>query len=294
MHENDAAHFAVEKKSNDTEFDQRDLLQIQAGTRARRRDARFQDVDMLEKYSPNNANNLPIAARVYFDFQHSRMALDRCLVRHRSILTTSMHTALVRAGADWYLRATTRDLHIAVSRCSPAKQAAHICIPKRFRELDAVQLHSYVDGMATPSGTDLCYALAARRKARHLSRLYDSHLASAGLTVSQFSILSVLRTDGRLKITELAQMLIMERTSLVRALKPLQAAGWVVAKRPGGQRSFDVMLSPLGSKKVVEAMPLWESAQGAFEFEVGRDRAIRLRNETLELNLGRYDFRKYG
>jgi DNA-binding MarR family transcriptional regulator len=140
--------------------------------------------------------------------------------------------------------------------------------------------------MATPSGTDLCYALAARRKARHLSRLYDSHLAPTGLSVSQFSILSVLQTDGRLKIMQLAQMLIMERTSLLRALKPLQGAGWVVAKRLGGRRSFDVMLSSSGLKKVAEAMPLWESAQAAFEGEVGRDRAIRLRNETLELNLG--------
>jgi DNA-binding MarR family transcriptional regulator len=140
--------------------------------------------------------------------------------------------------------------------------------------------------MAIPTGTELCYALAARKAARHLSRLYDSHLTPTGLSVSQFSILSVLQTDGRLKITELAETLIMERTSLLRALKPLQAAGWVVAKRPGGRRSFDVMLSPLGLKKVAEAMPLWESAQVAFEGEVGRDRAIRLRDETLELNLG--------
>ncbi len=140
--------------------------------------------------------------------------------------------------------------------------------------------------MAMPTGTELCYALAARKTARHLSRLYDSHLTPTGLSVSQFSILAGLQTDGRVKITELAQMLVMERTSLVRALKPLQAAGWVVAKRPGGRRSFDVMLSSSGWKKVAEARPLWESAQAAFEGEVGRDRAIRLRNETLELNLG--------
>ncbi len=155
-----------------------------------------------------------------------------------------------------------------------------------WTDLYNVQLHSYVDDMATPSGTDLCHALAARRKARHLSRLYDSHLAPTALSVSQFSILSVLQTDGRLKITELAETLVMERTSLLRALKPLQAAGWVVAKRPSGSRSFDVMLSPSGLKKVAEAMPLWQSAQAAFEGEVGRDRAIRLRNETLELNFG--------
>ena len=93
--------------------------------------------------------------------------------------------------------------------------------------------------------------------------------------------------DSRLpKITELADMLIMERTSLVRALKPLQAAGWVVAERSDNGRAFDVTLSPSGLEKFAEAKPLWAEAQAAFEGEVGRDRAIRLRDEILELNLG--------
>jgi DNA-binding MarR family transcriptional regulator len=149
-----------------------------------------------------------------------------------------------------------------------------------------VQLHSYIDFMETPSGPRLCYALAARKSARYLSRLYGSHLAPAGLTVSQFSILGLLKQHGRLKITELADMLMMERTSLVRALKPLQASGSVVADRSGNGRAFDVTLSASGLEKVAEAMPLWAAAQAAFEGEVGRDRAIRLRDEILELNLG--------
>ncbi len=147
--------------------------------------------------------------------------------------------------------------------------------------LDTVQLHTYIDCMARPSGPHRCYALAARKSARHLSRLYDSHLA-----LSQFSILGLLKSHGPLKITELADMLIMERTSLVRALKPLQASGWVVAERSENGRAFDVTLSPSGLEKVAEAMPLWAEAQTAFEGEVGRDRAIRLRDEILELNLG--------
>ena len=78
----------------------------------------------------------------------------------------------------------------------------------------------------------------------------------------------------------------MERTTLVRALKPLQTAGWVVAGKPESGRSFDVTLSRSGLKKVAEAVPLWKSAQAAFEQEVGQERAVRIRNEILELNLG--------
>jgi DNA-binding MarR family transcriptional regulator len=140
--------------------------------------------------------------------------------------------------------------------------------------------------MPMPSGPHLCYALAARQNARHLSRLYDNHLAPAGLSVSQFSILSLLNEHGSLKITKLAEMLIMERTTLVRALKPLQSAGWIVAGRPESGRSLDLTLSRSGKKKVSEAVPLWKSAQAAFEQEVGQERAVRIRNEILELKLG--------
>ena len=140
--------------------------------------------------------------------------------------------------------------------------------------------------MTTSSRSYLCYALAARKSARHLSRLYDRHLATAGLSVSQFSILRLLKEHGRLKITELAEIMIMERTSLVRALKPLQAPGWVVAERSDNGRAFDVTLSRSGMEKVGEAIPLWAEAQAAFEGEVGRDRAVQLRKTIWELNLG--------
>ena len=79
-------------------------------------------------------------------------------------------------------------------------------------------------------------------------------------------------------------MLSMERTSLVRALKPLQTAGWVVVERPDSGRSFDVNLSGRGHKKLAQALPLWKSAQAAFEREVGRHRAVQLRDEILELS----------
>jgi hypothetical protein len=60
--------------------------------------------------------------------------------------------------------------------------------------LDDVQLHTYIGWMATPSRSYVCYALAARKSARHLSRLYDSHWAPAGL--SGFAILDPEAAEG--------------------------------------------------------------------------------------------------
>src|SRR5258708_28936075 len=69
--------------------------------------------------------------------------------------------------------------------------------------LDTVQLHTYIDCMARPSGPHRCYALAARKSARHLSRLYDSHLAPAGLAGSLFSVLGLLKAQLPPQITQL-------------------------------------------------------------------------------------------
>src|SRR6476620_3146792 len=122
----------------------------------------------------------------------------------------------------------------------------------------------YCTLMATPNGPYLCYALAARKNSRHLSRLYDRWLAPAELSVSQFSILALVDAHGQLKITELSDMLSMERTTLVRALEPLRTAGWVVAASPEFCRSFDVRLSGRGHKKLAQGLPLWKSAQAVF------------------------------
>jgi DNA-binding MarR family transcriptional regulator len=134
---------------------------------------------------------------------------------------------------------------------------------------------------------DLCYALAARKNDRHLSRLYDSHLAPVGLSVSQFSILTLLSAKGPLKTADLADHLVMERTSLVRALKPLQSAGWIATQPAAEGRGHELALTASGRKKTAAALPLWRSAQRAFEAEVGRERAIRQRDESLQLHANR-------
>ena len=70
--------------------------------------------------------------------------------------------------------------------------------------------------MATPNGPYLCYALAARKNARHLSRLYDRWLAPAELSSHSFLSSRFVDAHGQLKITELADMLSMERTTSSR------------------------------------------------------------------------------
>ena len=56
------------------------------------------------------------------------------------------------------------------------------------------------------AGVDLtpCNCLALRQAARHISQLYDQHLAEVGLRTTQYSILSKLSRLGAMPIGKLA------------------------------------------------------------------------------------------
>ncbi|WP_024904239.1 MarR family winged helix-turn-helix transcriptional regulator [Robbsia andropogonis] len=133
--------------------------------------------------------------------------------------------------------------------------------------------------MKPPHGPSLCYCLASRQSARYLSRLFDEHLAPSGLSSSQFSLLVSLASAKTLTIVQLAEFMVMERTTLVRALKPLQQSGWVLNQLPTSGRAMILTLTPAGQIKVKEAAQLWKAAQQAFENLIGKDRAVALRSE---------------
>lgn len=124
---------------------------------------------------------------------------------------------------------------------------------------------------------ELCYCQAARRSARFLSRLYDRHLLPAGINIQQLSILSAIKHNPGILIVDLAERMVMERTTLLRALKPLQKLGLVGSNPSGTGRSLALTVSRLGQKKVAEAHPLWVEAQREFEALFGADKASTLR-----------------
>lgn len=136
--------------------------------------------------------------------------------------------------------------------------------------------------MSNAAGPDLCHCLASRRSARMLSRIYDRHLAPAGINISQFALLSHLAKDPGLSARILASRMVMERTTLVRALRPLRAGGLVEGATEGGA-DLRFRLSSKGRELLDDASPLWQAAQVEYEHSVGVERAARLRTELLSI-----------
>jgi DNA-binding MarR family transcriptional regulator len=108
-----------------------------------------------------------------------------------------------------------------------------------------------------------------RKAARAVTQLYDRHLRPSGLKGTQFSILAVLANTGAIPLSRLAEVLVMDRTTLSRNLEPLERDGLVSVTEGKDRRVRQVALKPRGRKALAGALPLWEAAQGQVVKEIG-------------------------
>ena len=108
-------------------------------------------------------------------------------------------------------------------------------------------------------------------------------MADANLTSAQFSILVLLDENEDMAMNELADRMNMDRTTLLRAVKPMQRDGLVTSRRQidglGDPRSHVLNISAAGSKRLKLALDLWIAAQRKLEAAIGPARAARLRDD---------------
>jgi DNA-binding MarR family transcriptional regulator len=123
-----------------------------------------------------------------------------------------------------------------------------------------------------------CTCLALRQAARQVSQLYDRHLGEVGLRTSQYSILAKLDRLGPRSINELATMMVMDRTTTGRAVRPLERDKLVtIAVGDDGRRRV-VRLTKAGEARVKAAVVQWREAQKEFEASYGSAEAAKLRS----------------
>ena len=124
-----------------------------------------------------------------------------------------------------------------------------------------------------------CNCLAIRQAARVITQLYDRHLAAENLRTSQYSILSKLGRLGPLPINTLAQSMAMDRTTLGRAVQPLERDRLIaIAADRDDRRVRIVRLTQAGQARLQAALPHWRKAQQEFEAGYGASDAAALRD----------------
>ena len=124
---------------------------------------------------------------------------------------------------------------------------------------------------------DRCLCFATQRAARLLARRFDRAFAALGLTNGQFSLMVALAGMGAPRLGRLAEILMMDQTTLTAAVKALRARGWVERRPdPDDRRARRVALTPSGLAVVGRAVPIWRAETAALRDSLGAERADAL------------------
>ena len=106
-----------------------------------------------------------------------------------------------------------------------------------------------------------CLCTRLRRASRGVSKLYDDALSGVGLSVAQYSLLRHLQRLDQPSITDLADAVGLERSTLGRNLRLLEGRGLVALADGADQRNRLVSLTIRGEKLLAEALDAWQGVQ---------------------------------
>ncbi|WP_232224608.1 MarR family winged helix-turn-helix transcriptional regulator [Leptospira fainei] len=121
-----------------------------------------------------------------------------------------------------------------------------------------------------------CVNFNLRRASRAVTQFYDRELEPAGLTSQRFSLLHTLGATEGLELAQLADLLVMDRTTLLRNIAPLEELGWITDIPSENKRARKVALTEKGLEALRIAYPIWENAQSAVIEAMGEDDLKRL------------------
>ena len=141
-----------------------------------------------------------------------------------------------------------------------------------------MHMHHIVPGGARAA----CACTALRKASRAVTRLYEDAMTGTGMSIIQFSILRNLARQRSVPLMELADRLVMERTTLYRALNPLRRRGWV-ALGDGEGRAKTAALTRRGQRALQGATGAWEGAQASLIGSLGNEEWARIESSLARL-----------
>ena len=107
-----------------------------------------------------------------------------------------------------------------------------------------------------------CAGGGLRRASRAVSRFYEAAFAPLRLTATQFSLLVAVNLADPIPLSRLAEVLVLDRTSLYRAVKPLVRRRCLRILPGQTRRERTAALTEAGRQLLAEALPIWNSVQG--------------------------------
>src|SRR5436190_20750086 len=122
------------------------------------------------------------------------------------------------------------------------------------------------------SAAENCVCFNLRWVTRAMTQFFDAEMRRHGIRPTQASILASLQAKDSWTMAELSDWLGMDRTTLVRNLRPLQRDGLVQAGGGGRGRLVELAITAKGRKQIEKLTPAWKSAQNAVVKTLGEKR----------------------
>jgi DNA-binding MarR family transcriptional regulator len=122
-----------------------------------------------------------------------------------------------------------------------------------------------------------CLCLQVRKTARMVTQWYDACLQPSGLRSTQFNVLVAIALAQTVTLTHLAKVLVLDRTTLARNLKPLESQGLVVVEPGEDRRVRLIRLTDRGYQLLEQSLPYWRKAQERVMARLGQSQWDALR-----------------
>lgn len=116
-----------------------------------------------------------------------------------------------------------------------------------------------------------CHCINVRRASNAITAFYDEKLKPYNLTVNQFSLLRYLNFLGTISVSDLSLEIRLDRSTLVRTLKPLEERGLVTDISESGARNRQLQLTKKGIELLNKAEPIWLETQQFIDKYIGSD-----------------------
>jgi DNA-binding MarR family transcriptional regulator len=138
------------------------------------------------------------------------------------------------------------------------------------------------------SAMENCICFNLRMVTRIVTKFFDAEMRRHGIRPTQGTILLAVNGKPSWAMAELSDWLGMDRTTLVRNLRPLERDGFVETEGGGRGGRVEVTITAKGRKKIAACLPAWRSAQSAAASALGNERwseiLADLRTAAIALN----------
>jgi DNA-binding MarR family transcriptional regulator len=125
---------------------------------------------------------------------------------------------------------------------------------------------------------DQCALFDLHRTSRVLTTLYNAHLRVTGMTMAQFTLLRNIAALSPAGVTQIAEAMLMDRTSVTRLVEPLIKTGYLVSKSGESDRRVrNISITAAGRRAIEKSHEAWQNAQQELYDIIGKDQWLSMR-----------------